>query len=81
MDKDFVGNVLQSCLSMCCPRVEVLETNCSEIKRAVKGKITALYAFIDQDTVYYIGQSTDALRRIGSEHCSARIGALVLKEL
>ncbi len=75
MDKDFVGNVLRSCLSMCCPRVKVLETSCSEIKRAVKGKITALYAFIDQDTVYYIGQSTDVLRRIGSEHCGARIGA------
>jgi len=51
-----------------------VETTCSGIRRAVRGKTCALYAFTDGGIVYYVGQTTDVLRRVGREHCGAHIG-------
>ena len=77
MDRNSVGDVLRGCLSQHCSDclgVEVLVTSCLKLKEDVKEKIGGLYAFIDDNTVYYVGRTTDVLRRVGDEHCCVHIG-------
>jgi len=71
----YISEILRDCLSKCCSYWRILETNCSEIKKVVKYGVSGLYAFVDGETVYYVGRSENILRRVGVEHCRAHIGS------
>ena len=73
--KGLVASVLLGCLSRCCSSVSVLQTTCAEIKRVVNEGAAGLYAFVDDEKVYYVGATANARRRVGVEHCGARIGS------
>jgi len=51
MNEASAGNVLRICFSKRRSQVVVLETSCLEIKRVVKNGVSALYTFVDSDTV------------------------------
>ena len=73
--KGLVASVLLGCLSRCCSSVSVLQTTCAEIKRVVNEGAAGLYAFVDDEKVYYVGATANARRRVGVEQCGARIGS------
>ena len=72
----YIDKYLQECLArlgLSSNECQIIPTNCKGVNKLKK--VPGVYMFIDGDRVIYIGEANDIARRVGNEHCKARIGA------
>jgi len=55
----------------------IKKTTCRELvkNKSLYDRIPGIYVFAKEDTVFYIGSTSDILRRVGKENCQAQIAA------
>jgi hypothetical protein len=84
----YIDKHLQECLArlgLSSNECQIIPTNCEGIRSLLRTqtnklkdkpeKVPGVYIFIDGNRIIYIGEANNIVRRVGNEHCKARIGA------
>ncbi|MFP3045039.1 MAG: hypothetical protein RXQ96_01660 [Thermocladium sp.] len=70
-----IGNTFKECLEEVNISIDECifeKLNCKRINDAENR--SGIYVFLDDSTIYYVGESNNIGRRVGHEHCKAHIG-------
>ena len=77
LDSFSIEDAVSKCLSRyCIDGVVVKKLDCTKLRYMSKAiSCSGVYVFSGNNTVYYVGQSSNLYRRLVNEHCSASIGS------